>query len=433
MTFLSKALGFNPKQMKLRTEIIAGATTFLTMSYILAVNPAILSSTGMDKGALFTATALASAIATLLLAFMAKLPFAQAPSMGLNAFFAYTLCQTMGYSWQNTLAIMVIEGLAFILITFFNVREKILDSIPNNLRFAISAGIGMFIAFIGLKNAGIIVAKEATFVGLGAFTPTCILGIIAILLSGALMANNVKGSLFWSIIITTVIGIPMGVTTFNEGWLPVSMPQDISPIFCKFDFTGLFSLKTILVVFSLLLVNIFDTLGTLMGLADKTGIVQEDGSIPHVKEAMMSDAISTTIGAALGSSTISTYVESASGVAEGGRSGMTSFVVGILFILALFLSPIFMIIPSAATSGALVMVGVLMLDSVKKINLDDISESFPAFITMITMVLSYSIADGVCLGILAFVIMKACTKKWKDLNWTLFILSILFVLYFVNN
>ena len=433
MTFLSKALGFNPKQMKLRTEIIAGATTFLTMSYILAVNPAILSSTGMDKGALFTATALASAIATLLLAFMAKLPFAQAPSMGLNAFFAYTLCQTMGYSWQNTLAIMVIEGLAFILITFFNVREKILDSIPNNLRFAISAGIGMFIAFIGLKNAGIIVAKEATFVGLGAFTPTCILGIIAILLSGALMANNVKGSLFWSIIITTVIGIPMGVTTFNEGWLPVSMPQDISRIFCKFDFTGLFSLKTILVVFSLLLVNIFDTLGTLMGLADKTGIVQEDGSIPHVKEAMMSDAIGTTIGAALGSSTISTYVESASGVAEGGRSGMTSFVVGILFILALFLSPIFMIIPSAATSGALVMVGVLMLDSVKKINLDDISESFPAFITMITMVLSYSIADGVCLGILAFVIMKACTKKWKDLNWTLFILSILFVLYFVNN
>lgn len=220
MTFLSKALGFNPKQMKLRTEIIAGATTFLTMSYILAVNPAILSSTGMDKGALFTATALASAIATLLLAFMAKLPFAQAPSMGLNAFFAYTLCQTMGYSWQNTLAIMVIEGLAFILITFFNVREKILDSIPNNLRFAISAGIGMFIAFIGLKNAGIIVAKEATFVGLGAFTPTCILGIIAILLSGALMANNVKGSLFWSIIITTVIGIPMGVTTFNEAVAP---------------------------------------------------------------------------------------------------------------------------------------------------------------------------------------------------------------------
>lgn len=433
MTFLFKVLGFDPKQMKLRTEIIAGATTFLTMSYILAVNPAILASTGMDKGALFTATALASAIATFLLAFMAKLPFAQAPSMGLNAFFAYTLCQAMGYTWQHSLAIMLIEGFAFILITFLNVREMILSSIPYNLRFAISAGIGMFIAFIGLKNAGVIVAKEATFVGLGAFTPTCIIGVIAILLSGVLMANNIKGSLFWSIIITTIIGIPMGVTKFSDGWLPLAMPQDISPIFCKFNFAGLLSLKTLLVVFSLLLVNIFDTLGTLMGLADKTGIMLQDGSIPRVKEAMMSDAIGTTVGAALGSSTISTYVESASGVAEGGKSGVTSFTVGLLFVLALFLSPIFMIIPSAATSGALVMVGVLMLDSVKKINLQDISESFPAFITMITMVLCYSIADGVCLGILAYVIIKICTKKWKDINLTLCILSILFILYFINN
>ena len=433
MTFLFKVLGFDPKQMKLRTEIIAGATTFLTMSYILAVNPAILASTGMDKGALFTATALASAIATFLLAFMAKLPFAQAPSMGLNAFFAYTLCQAMGYTWQHSLAIMLIEGFAFILITFLNVREMILSSIPYNLRFAISAGIGMFIAFIGLKNAGIIVAKEATFVGLGAFTPTCIIGVIAILLSGVLMANNIKGSLFWSIIITTIIGIPMGVTKFSDGWLPLAMPQDISPIFCKFNFAGLLSLKTLLVVFSLLLVNIFDTLGTLMGLADKTGIMLQDGSIPRVKEAMMSDAIGTTVGAALGSSTISTYVESASGVAEGGKSGVTSFTVGLLFVLALFLSPIFMIIPSAATSGALVMVGVLMLDSVKKINLQDISESFPAFITMITMVLCYSIADGVCLGILAYVIIKICTKKWKDIKLTLCILSILFILYFINN
>lgn len=433
MTFLFKVLGFDPKQMKLRTEIIAGATTFLTMSYILAVNPAILASTGMDKGALFTATALASAIATFLLAFMAKLPFAQAPSMGLNAFFAYTLCQAMGYTWQHSLAIMLIEGFAFILITFLNVREMILSSIPYNLRFAISAGIGMFIAFIGLKNAGIIVAKESTFVGLGAFTPTCIIGVIAILLSGVLMANNIKGSLFWSIIITTIIGIPMGVTKFSDGWLPLAMPQDISPIFCKFNFAGLLSLKTLLVVFSLLLVNIFDTLGTLMGLADKTGIMLQDGSIPRVKEAMMSDAIGTTVGAALGSSTISTYVESASGVAEGGKSGVTSFTVGLLFVLALFLSPIFMIIPSAATSGALVMVGVLMLDSVKKINLQDISESFPAFITMITMVLCYSIADGVCLGILAYVIIKICTKKWKDINLTLCILSILFILYFINN
>ena len=430
MNFLEKALGFDPKTMKLRTELIAGVTTFLTMSYILAVNPAILMSTGMDQGALFTATALASAIATLLLAFMAKLPFAQAPSMGLNAFFAYTLCQAMGYSWQNSLAILLIEGIVFILITFFNVREMIFNAIPNNLRYAISAGIGMFIAFIGLKNAEIIVSKEGTFVGLGAFTAPCLLGIFATLLSGVLMARNVKGALFWGIIATTLIGIPLGVTVFPDHWLPVSAPQDISPIFCQFDFSGLLNLKTVLVVFSLLIVNIFDTIGTLMGLAEKTGIVREDGSIPRVSEAMMSDAIGTTCGAMLGSSTISTYIESASGIAEGGRSGVTSLVVGAMFIFALFLSPIFLLIPSAATSGALIMVGVLMLDSVKKINLQDMTEAFPAFITMITMVLCYSIADGICLGILSFVIMKLCTHRWKDLNWTLCILSILFVLNF---
>ena len=431
MRLLEKALGFDPKSMKLRTELIAGATTFLTMSYILAVNPSILSFTGMDKGALFTATALSAAIATLLLAFMAKLPFAQAPSMGLNAFFAYTLCQAMGFTWQHSLAIMFIEGVVFIIITFFNVREIILDSIPANLRYAISAGIGMFIAFIGLKNAGIIVANEGTFVGLGAFTGPCLLGILAILLSGILMAHNVKGALFWSIIVATLAGIPMGVTQLPNSWIPVSIPQKLSPIFAKFDFSGLLNLKTVLVVFSLLIINIFDTIGTLMGLADKTGIVQSDGTIPRVKEAMMSDAIGTTCGAVLGSSTLTTYVESASGIAEGGRSGVTAFVVGVFFIISLFLSPIFLLIPSSATSGALVMVGVLMLDSVKKLDLENITESFPAFITMITMVLCYSIADGICLGILSYVIMKLCTGKIKSLNWTLCILSILFILNFI--
>lgn len=429
----TQLLGFDTKSMKMKTELIAGATTFLTMSYILAVNPAILSSTGMDKGALFTATALSAAIATLLLAFMAKLPFAQAPSMGLNAFFAYTLCQAMGYSWEQALAIMLIEGLVFLLITFFNVRELILDSIPKNLRYAISAGIGMFIAFIGLKNAGIIVAKEGTFVGLGAFTPESTLGIIAILLSGILMARNVKGSLFYGIIAATLIGIPMGVTMIPDGWLPVSAPQDISPIFCHFDFNGFFNIKTLLVIFSLLIVNIFDTIGTLVGLAEKTGIVQPDGSIPRVKEAMMSDAIGTTCGAMLGSSTITTYIESASGIAEGGRSGVTSAFVGILFILSLFVSPIFLLIPGAATSGALVLVGVLMLDSVKKLDLSDVSESFPAFITMITMVLCYSIADGICLGILSYVILKLCVGRWKQLNITLVTLAILFIINFVFN
>lgn len=428
---LQKLLGFDPKTMRKRTEVVAGATTFLTMCYILAVNPTILSTTGMDRGALFTSTAIAAAIATLLLAFMAKLPFAQAPSMGLNAFFAYTLCQAMGYSWQQSLAIMLIEGIVFLLITFINVRQAILNAIPENLRHAISVGIGMFIAFIGLKNAGIIVSSPATFVTLGKFTPAAILGVIAILLSGVLMARKVKGALFVSIIATTVIGIPLGVTEIPSHWIPVSMPQSLSPIFCQFDFSGIINFRTLMVVISLLLVNIFDTVGTLVGLAYKTNIVRPDGTIPKIKEAMMSDAIGTTCGAFLGSSTLTTYVESASGIAEGGRSGLTSFTTGIFFIVALFLSPLFMLIPSAATSGALVLVGVLMLDSVKRLNLADVSEAFPVFITMITMVLCYSIADGICLGILSFVILKLCTGKWKQVNMTLVILSLIFIANFI--
>ncbi|MDY3247651.1 MAG: NCS2 family permease [Prevotella sp.] len=428
---MTKALGFDASKASGRTEIIAGATTFLTMSYILAVNPAILSTTGMDKGALFTATALASAIATLLLAFMAKLPFAQAPSMGLNAFFAFTMCQAMHLSWQQSLAALLVEGIIFILITFLNVREKILDSIPRNLRYSISAGIGMFIAFIGLKNAGIVVSNPDTFIALGKFTPEALLGILAIVLSGVLIARRVKGALFIAIVIATVVGLPVGVTSMSDGWFPVSAPHSVAPIFCQFDFSHFFNLNMLLVIFSLLIINIFDTVGTLVGLAEKTGVVQPDGTIPRVKEAMLSDAIGTTCGAMLGSSTITIYVESASGIAEGGRTGLTSFVTGLLFIAALLLSPLFLLIPAAATSGALVMVGVLMIDSVKKIELSDVSEAFPAFITMITMVQCYSIADGICLGILSYVVMKVCTSKFSDLNPTLVILALLFVLKFV--
>lgn len=428
MSFLKKSLGFDSMTMSGKTEVIAGVTTFLTMCYILAVNPIILTSTGMDKGALFTSTAIASAIATLLLAFMAKLPFAQAPSMGLNAFFAFTLCATMGLTWQQALAVLLIEGVIFLLMTFFNIRDKILDCIPMNLRYAISAGIGMFIAFIGLKNAGIVVGSEATFVKLGSFTTVSILGIISILISGMLMVKRVKGSLFFGIILSTIIGIPFGVTEIPSGWLPVSAPHSIAPVFCQFDFNGLLTPKTFMVIFSLLLVNIFDTLGTLVGLAEKTGIVKADGNIPRVKEAMMSDAIGTTCGAFLGSSTITTYIESASGIAEGGRSGMTSLCVGAMFLLSVFFAPIFLLIPSAATSGALVMVGVLMVDSFKKIDLSNISEAFPSFITMITMVLCYSIADGICLGILSYVAIKLLTGKTKDLNVTLYVLAVLFVI-----
>ena len=432
MNKLKALLGFDPKTTTVKTELVAGMTTFLTMCYILAVNPTILATTGMDKGALFTATAIASAIATFLLAFMAKLPFAQAPSMGLNAFFAFTLCQAMGLTWQQALAVLLVEGIIFLAITFLNIRDKILECIPKNLRFAISAGIGMFIAFIGLKNAGIITANADTFVQLGKFTPVSTLGLISILLCGCLMARRVKGSLFIAIIISTLIGIPMGVTQFSDNWMPVSTPHSIAPIFCQFDFTGFFTPKMFMVVFSLLLVNIFDTIGTVLGLVSKLGIKEnEKGEIPGVKEAMMSDAIGTTAGALLGSSTITTYVESASGVAEGGKSGLTSFFVGLMFILSIFLAPIFLLIPSAATSGALVMVGVLMIDSFKKIELEDISESFPAFITMITMVLCYSIADGICLGILSYVLIKMMVGKFKDLNPTLYILSIFLLFNYV--
>lgn len=430
MSLLEKLFGFDARTMTIRTEVVAGITTFMTMCYILAVNPSILAVTGMDRGALFTATALASAIATLLLAVMAKLPFAQAPSMGLNAFFAFTLCQAMGYTWRQALAIMLIEGIIFILITVANVRERILEAIPDNLRYAVSSGIGMFIAFIGLKNAGIIVASPGTFVGLGDFTPTSILGWIAIVLSAVLMARKVKGALFYGIIAATVIGIPLGVTQFTEGWIPVSLPKSIAPTFLQFDFSSLMNIQTVLVVISLLLVNIFDTVGTLVGLSYKSGIVRPDGSIPRVSEAMMSDAIGTTCGAMLGSSTITTYVESASGIAEGGRSGLTSLVTGCLFLLALFLAPLFLLIPSAATSGALVLVGVLMLDGIKHIDMDDITESFPCFVTIIMMVLCYSIADGICFGILTFVLTKLFTGRWHDLNATLVVLAVLFIINF---
>lgn len=414
--------------MNLRTEIIAGITTFLTMSYILAVNPAMLSTTGMDKGAIFTATALAAAIATLLLAWMAKLPFAQAPGMGLNAFFAFTLVQGMGYSWETALTAMFVERLIFILITLLNVREIILNSIPVNLRHAISAGIGMFIAFIGLKNAGIIESNPSTFVALGHFTPISLLAIFGILLSAVLLIKKVKGALFYSILLCTIAGIPLGVTEIPENFIPVSMPHSIAPTFCKFDFEGFFTLDMAIIIFTLLFMNIFDTLGTLVGLATKTGIMDKNGHIPHVKEAMMSDAIGTTISSMLGSSTVTTYVESASGIAEGGRSGVTSLITGLLFILALFFAPVFLLIPGAATTGAFVLVGVFMMDSIGKINLSDISEALPAFVTIIMMVLTYSIANGIILGLLCYVLLKLFCGKHKQITLTMYILAILFII-----
>ena len=411
--FLQRYLGFDPKTMNLRTEIIAGITTFLTMSYILAVNPDILSAASMDKGAVFTATALSSALATILLAFLAKLPLAQAPGMGLNAFFAFTLVQGMGYSWQTALTVVLVEGIIFVLLTIFNIRDKIVDCIPVNLRYAISVGIGMFIAFVGLKNIGVIVHNDATLVALGAFTPAALIGIFGILLSGVLCYRKVKGALFIGIIITTLVGIPFGVTSLPEGFSLVSSPQSMAPTFFQFDFSSLLDFDLIVVTVIMVFMDLFNTIGTLVGAANQAGMVTKEGNIPHMKEALLSDAVGTCIGAVCGTSTVTTFVESSAGIAEGGRSGVTSLVTGLLFLLALFFSPLFLVIPSAATAGALFIVGVFMMNGLKDINIDDMTEALPAFVTIISMVLTYSIAEGIVLGLLSYCIMKIFTGRFK--------------------
>ena len=417
--------------MNLRTEIIAGITTFLTMSYILAVNPDILSAASMDKGAVFTATALSSALATILLAFLAKLPLAQAPGMGLNAFFAFTLVQGMGYSWQTALTVVLVEGIIFVLLTIFNIRDKIVDCIPVNLRYAISVGIGMFIAFVGLKNIGVIVHNDATLVALGAFTPAALIGIFGILLSGVLCYRKVKGALFIGIIITTLVGIPFGVTSLPEGFSLVSSPQSMAPTFFQFDFSSLLDFDLIVVTVIMVFMDLFNTIGTLVGAANQAGMVTKEGNIPHMKEALLSDAVGTCIGAVCGTSTVTTFVESSAGIAEGGRSGVTSLVTGLLFLLALFFSPLFLVIPSAATAGALFIVGVFMMNGLKDINIDDMTEALPAFVTIMSMVLTYSIAEGIVLGLLSYCIMKIFTGRFKDVHPVLYVLAVLFVLKYI--
>ena len=429
--FLQRYLGFDPKTMNLRTEIIAGITTFLTMSYILAVNPDILSAASMDKGAVFTATALSSALATVLLAFLAKLPLAQAPSMGINAFFAYTLVLGMGYSWQTALTVVLVEGIIFVLLTIFNIRDKIIDCIPLNLRYAISVGIGMFIAFIGLKNIGLIVQNDATLVALGSFTPTALIGIFGILLSGILCYRKVKGALFIGIIVTTLVGIPFGVTNIPEGFSLVSSPQSMSPTFFQFDFSSLLDFDLIVVTLIMVFMDLFNTIGTLVGAANQAGMVTKEGNIPHMKEALLSDAVGTCIGAVCGTSTVTTFVESSAGIAEGGRSGVTSLVTGLLFILALFFSPLFLVIPGAATAGALFLVGVFMMNGLRDINFDDMTEALPACVTILTMVLTYSIAEGIVLGMLSYCIMKIFTGRFKDIHPALYVLAVLFVLKYI--
>lgn len=426
---LKKLFGFDERVTTVRTEVMAGITTFLTMAYILAVNPNILSTTGMDKGALFTTTVLASALTTLLMAFYAKLPFGLAPGMGLNAFFAYSVCLGLGYSWQFALTAVLIEGLIFILLTVTNLREKIVDCLPLTLKHAISGGIGLFIAFLGLQNAGIIVKNDATLVGLGNITSgTALLGIIGLILTSVLLVKRVKGALLIGILLTTLIGIPLGITQFNG---VVSTPPSIEPIFCKFEWHNIFTKEMVIVVFTFLFVDLFDTIGTLVGVTTKAGMVTKEGKIPHLKQAFMVDAIGTTMGAALGTSTVTTFVESAAGVGEGGRSGLTAFVTAVCFLIALFLAPFFLAVPGAATAPVLILVGLMMISSVKNIDFSDYSEAIPAFLCIVFMPMTYSISDGIVLGLMSYVLVNLISGKYKKLTLGMYILAILFSFKFL--
>ncbi|HNX90157.1 MAG TPA: NCS2 family permease [Paludibacteraceae bacterium] len=413
----------------MRTEILAGITTFLTMAYILAVNPNILSATGMDKGALFTATAVASIVGTLAMSLLAKLPFAQAPGMGMNAFFAFTVCLGMGYSWEFALTAILCEGLIFLVLNFFNLRAAIVDAIPATLKNAISAGIGLFIAFVGLQSSGIVVKNDATLVTIGQITSgTALLALIGIIITSVLLIKKVKGGLLIGIIATAIIGIPMGITKFTG---IMDVPPSPAPLFFKFDFSKIFTWDMLIVVFTFLFVDVFDTVGTLIGVCSKANMLDAKGQIPNVKKAFYSDAIGTLSGAVFGTSAVTTYVESASGVSEGGRTGMTSLVTAACFALALLFAPLFLSIPGAATAPILILVGLMMLDPIKDIDLTDYSEAIPAFMCIIAMPLMYSIAEGIALGLLAYVFLNVISGKFKKVSIAMYILAVLFILNYI--
>ncbi|HNQ37304.1 MAG: NCS2 family permease [Prolixibacteraceae bacterium] len=431
---LEKYFKLKENNTTVRTELLAGVTTFMTMAYILAVNPDILGATGMDKGAVFTATVISSVVATLVMALWAKLPFALAPGMGLNAFFAYTVVLGMGHSWQFALTAVFLEGLIFILLTAGNIREMIVNSIPLNLKHAISVGIGLFIAFMGLKNAGIVVSNEATFLALGDIAsigenPGPAIALATLLLTGALLAMKVRGALLIGIAAGALLGIPAGLTHLpgTTNWAPPSL----SPIFLKFEFSQIFTLDMLLVVFTFLFVDMFDTVGTLVGVSSKANMLDEKGRVPRVKQAFFADAIGTTLGSALGTSTVTTYVESASGVNEGGRTGLTALTVALLFFAALFLSPLFLMIPGVATAPALVIVGAMMMTPVKNIAMEDFTESIPAFLTMIMMPMSFSISEGIMFGVVSYVLLKLFTGRVKEVTVTTWVLAALFLLKFM--
>jgi AGZA family xanthine/uracil permease-like MFS transporter len=416
-------------------EVIAGITTFLTMAYILAVNPGMLGSigNGMTPEAVFTGTVIASVIAMLVMAFAANLPIALAPGMGLNAFFTFAVVGGMGYSWQLALTAVFLEGILFIILSLFKVREAIINAIPVNLRKAVAVGIGLFIALIGFSNAGIVVNNTGTVIGLtnNITSGAPFLALLGLIIMVVLFTLKVPGSILLGIVITTIIGIPFGITNIPEGWSPVGTPA--APLFFKFDFTpeSILTFKFFIVFFTFLFVDIFDTVGTLVGVTTQAGLIDKNGRIPKVKQALLADAVGTVAGAALGTSTVTSYVESAAGVAAGGRTGLTSLATAVLFLLALFFSPFFLLIPSAATAPALIMVGYFMMKPVTGIDFADPTEGIPAFLAIIMMPFAYSIADGIVYGILAYVILKVAAGKFKDISLVTCILFVVFLLRFV--
>lgn len=454
---LEKLFHLKENKTDVRTEVIAGVTTFMTMAYILAVNPNILEASGMDRGAVFTATALSAFIATCLMALLSNYPFVLAPGMGLNAYFAYTVVLGMGYSWQQALSAVFVEGLIFILLSLTNVREAIFNSIPMNLKHAVSVGIGLFIAFIGLQNAKIVVNNDSTLVSVFSFKSavkdgtfnsmgiTVLLALIGILVTAILLVKNIKGGILWGILITWGLGIlcqfaglyvpnpELGffslLPDFSNG---ISVPS-MAPTFMKMDFSIVFSLDFIVIMFAFLFVDMFDTLGTLIGVASKADMLDKDGKLPKIKGALLSDAVGTSVGAVCGTSTVTTFVESASGVAEGGRTGLTAIVAAILFGLSLFLSPIFLAIPSFATAPALIVVGFLMLTSITKIDFNDYTEAIPCFIAIIAMPFMYSISEGIAMGVISYVVINLISGKAKEkkISVLMYVLTVLFILKYV--
>ena len=454
--FLEKVFHLSENHTDVKTEVIAGITTFMTMAYILAVNPNILSATGMDRGAVFTATALASLVATLLMAAFANYPFVLAPGMGLNAYFAYTVVLQMGYTWQMALAAVFVEGLIFIALSLTNVREAIFNAIPMNLKHAVSAGIGLFIAFIGLQNAKIVV-ESATLVSVFSFKGsleagtfnsvgiTVLLALVGVLITGILVVKNIKGNILWGILITWILGIICEVTGLYQPNAELGMfsvlpdfssgfgIQSMAPTFFKMDFSGILSLNFVTIMFAFLFVDMFDTLGTLIGVASKADMLDKDGKLPKIRGALLSDAIGTSLGAVFGTSTTTTFVESASGVAEGGRTGLTAVTTAILFGLSLFLSPIFLAIPSFATAPALVIVGLYMLSNVISIDFSDMSEAIPCYVCIIAMPFFYSISEGISMGVITYVAINLITGKAKEkkISALMYVLAVLFVLKYI--